>query len=53
MDKFEKRHGRWGIIARKVTFDWTREELAGAPWSRAGGFTGGDRDPNDASYSWF
>ncbi|MEI8322554.1 MAG: nuclear transport factor 2 family protein [Actinomycetes bacterium] len=53
MDKFEKREGRWGIIARKVTFDWTREELAGAQWSRAAGFTGGDRDPKDASYAWF
>jgi hypothetical protein len=57
LDRFERRHGDWRIVERRVVNDWSREHLAGDSWARgsseAGGFAQGARDESDPAYQLF
>jgi hypothetical protein len=56
-DRFERRDGEWRIASRRVTNDWTRDDVPGAYWKRGswqeGGFPRGVKGDADPSYAMF
>jgi hypothetical protein len=34
LDLFQRRHGGWKILTRRVIMDWTRDHVEGEPWAR-------------------
>jgi hypothetical protein len=53
LDRFEKRGGRWLIAHRQVVLDWSREELAPAPYEGDGVFARGQRSLADPVFALF
>ena len=55
LDHFQRRDGKWKILAREVVMDWTRNDFEGGPWERANGQPqqGARQTTGDRSYSFF
>jgi hypothetical protein len=55
LDHFQRRAGKWKILAREVVMDWTRDDFEGGAWERADGRPqqGARQTTGDRSYAFF